>query len=128
MNEHSRVFDCLQYQLDKFPKKDMLVSKENGQWNPYSTAEVKQYVDQLSAALLNLGISGNSMTVDTQDKIAIISKNRPEWVFLYLSCQQIGVILCPIYPTTNTHELEFIFKEDAVKYVFISGKDILDKV
>src|ERR1700739_2575776 len=128
MNENSRVFDCLQYQLEKFPKKDMLVSKENGQWIPYNTAEVKQYVDQLSAGLLSLGLSGNSMTVDSQDKIAIISKNRPEWVFLDLACQQIGVILCPIYPTTNTPELEFIFKEAAVKYVFISGKEILEKV
>jgi long-chain acyl-CoA synthetase len=128
MNEPSRLFDCLQLQLDSFPKKDMLVSRENGQWKPYSSAEVKQYVDQLSCALLSLGISGNDMTVETQDKIAVISKNRPEWIFLDIACQQIGAILCPIYPTTNIHELEFIFNESAIKYVFISGKEILDKV
>jgi long-chain acyl-CoA synthetase len=128
MNEHSRLFDCLQYQLDSFPKKDMLVSKENGQWNPYSTAQVKDIVDKLSAGLLNLGIRGNDMKVENQDKIALISRNRPEWIFLDLACQQIGAILCPIYPTTNINELEFIFNETAVKYVFISGQDILDKV
>ena len=47
---------------------------------------------------------------------------------LDFACQQIGATLCPIYPTTNVNELEFIFNDAAVKYVFISGQDILDKV
>ncbi|UAY52194.1 AMP-dependent synthetase/ligase [Ferruginibacter albus] len=128
MIDHKRLFDLLQYQLDKFPKNDMLVSKEEGEWKPYSTSEVKAIVDALSAGLLQLGLSGNNMQVDQQDKIALISKNRPEWIFLDLACQQIGVILCPVYPTTNPNELEFIFNDAAVKYIFISGEDILHKV
>jgi long-chain acyl-CoA synthetase len=128
MNEHSRLFDCLQYQLDSFPKNDMLASKENGQWKTHSTSEVKEIVDKLSAGLLQLGVSGNNMQVENQDKIALISRNRPEWIFLDLACQQIGAILTPIYPTTNIHELEFIFNDATVKYVFVSGNDILDKV
>ncbi len=128
MNENFRIFDFLQYQADNFPKEDMLAAKENGQWHTYSTTTVQQIVDQLSAGLLKLGISGNDLTVDTQDKIALISKNRPEWIFLDLACQQIGVCLCPIYPTTNVKELEFIFNDAAVKLAFISGEDILEKV
>jgi len=128
MNEQSRLFDCLQYQLDTFPKDDMLVSKENGRWKPYSTSQVKEIVNQLSAGLLQLGVSGNDMTVETQDKIALISRNRPEWMFLDLACQQIGAILCPIYPTTNIHELEFIFNDATIKYAFVSGDEILTKV
>ncbi|MBI3883369.1 MAG: long-chain fatty acid--CoA ligase [Sphingobacteriales bacterium] len=128
MKEDSRIFDFLTYQLETFPKQDMLVSKENGQWKAYSTQEVKETVDQLSAGLLSLGISGNNMTVENQDKIALISKNRPEWIMLDMACQQIGAVLCPIYPTTNSNELEFIFNDAAVKYAFISGQDILEKV
>ena len=119
MNEHFRIFDFLQYQADNFPKDDMLAAKENGNWQTYSTATVRLLVDQLSAGLLRLGISGNDMTVDRQDKVAIISKNRPEWILLDLACQQIGACLCPIYPTTNVKELEFIFNDAAVKIVFI---------
>ena len=106
----------------------MLCGKENGAWRPYPTAEVKDTVNKLSAGLLRLGVSGNDMTVEKQDKIALVSKNRPEWLMLDLACQQIGVTLCPIYPTTNVNELEFIFNDAAVKYAFISGQDILDKV
>src|SRR6187551_3389932 len=127
MNENSRVFDFLQFQLDNFPKADMLVGKEEGAWKPYSTAEVKKIVDNLSAGLINLGINGNDMTVENQDKVALISKNRTEWLMLDLACQQIGAILCPIYPTTNINELEFIFNDAAVKFAFVTGKEILEK-
>lgn len=106
----------------------MLCGKENGAWKPYSTAEVQSVVNQLSAGLLRLGVSGNDMTVEHQDKIALVSKNRPEWLMLDMACQQIGAALCPIYPTTNINELEFIFNDASVKYVFISGQEILDKV
>ena len=128
MNEPSRIFDFLQYQLETFPKADMLTAKENGVWKPYSTSEVKILVDQLSIGLLNAGISGHDLNVKNQDKIALISKNRPEWLILDLACQQIGVTLCPVYPTTNVNELEFIFNDAGIKLVFISGTDILSKV
>ncbi len=128
MNFDSRIFDCLDYQLSKFPKADMLAAKINGEWKGYSTAEVKTITNKLSAGLLKLGLSGNGMQIENQDKVALISKNRPEWLILDMACQQIGATLCPIYPTTNINELEFIFNDAAVKYVFISGQDILDKV
>lgn len=128
MNEKSRIFDFLYYQLDTFPKEDMLCAKENGYWTKYSTKEVVALVNKLSAGLLKLGVGNNETTVDKQDKIAIISKNRPEWLMLDFACQQIGVILCPIYPTTNINEIEFIFNDAAIKYVFVSGEDCIEKM
>lgn len=128
MNEQSRIFDFLQYQLDNFPKQDMFAGKENGEWKLYSTANVKTLVDQLSIGLLSLGIGGHDMRIENQDKIALVSKNRPEWLILDLACQQIGAILCPVYPTTNINELEFIFNDATVKLAFISGEELLSKV
>jgi long-chain acyl-CoA synthetase len=128
MNEKSRLFDFLKNQLEHFPKPDMIGGKENGHWKLYSTAEVNSIVNNLSIALIRLGISGNDMTVEKQDKIALISKNRSEWLMLDMACQQIGAVLCPIYPTTNVNELEFIFNDAGVKLAFISGQEILDKV
>lgn len=123
-----RLFDCLDYQLEKFPKQDMLVAKENGTWRPYSTAEVKQTSLQLAAGLYSLGVSGNDMTTENRDKIAIISNNRPEWLITDMAVQQCGAILVPIYPTTNPLEIEFIFNDSAVKYVFVSSEELLIKL
>jgi long-chain acyl-CoA synthetase len=128
MNEHSRLFDYIDFQLNKFPKPDMFCGKENGNWIKYSTAEVKNIVNNLSAGLLKMGVSGHDMSIENQDKIALISKNRPEWLMLDLACQQIGAALCPIYPTTNVNELEFIFNDASVKHAFVSGQEILEKV
>ena len=128
MNEQFRLFDFLHYQLENFSKPDMFCAKVDGEWEPLSTQAVADTVNRLSAGLLKMGVSGNDMEVENQDKIALISRNRPEWLILDMACQQIGAVLCPIYPTTNINELEFIFNDAAVKYVFVSGRDILEKV
>jgi long-chain acyl-CoA synthetase len=122
-----RLFDCLEHQLQHFPKQDMLAAKENGKWVKYSTAEVADIANKFSAGLLALGISGNDFTPEGADKIAIISNNRPEWVFTDLATQQTGAILVPVYPTTNPLELEFILNDAAVKYVFVSSQDLYEK-
>ena len=126
--EIKRLFDCIEYQLSTSPKDDMLVAKVKGVWKPYSTKEVQQTVNALSAGLLKLGVSGNDMTAEGADKIGIISNNRPEWVFTDMAVQQTGAILVPVYPTTNPMELEFVLKDAAVKFMFVSSEDLLQKV
>ena len=125
---YSRLFDCLEHQLAYFPKKDMLSAKENGQWKHYSTQETADLINRFSAGLLELGVSGNDFSPEGSDKIAIISNNRPEWVFTDLAVQQIGAILVPVYPTTNPLELEFILNDAAVKYIFVSNVELLQKI
>jgi long-chain acyl-CoA synthetase len=128
MNEQSRLFDFLDHQLKHFPKTELLSAKENGRWVSHGTADVKKLVDKLSAALISLGIGGNDMSPENQDKVAVISRNRPEWLILDLACQQTGALLCPVYPTTHVNELQFIFNDASVKMVFLSGDDLLSKV
>lgn len=123
-----RLFDCLEHQLQHFPKQDMLAAKENGHWVTYSTQQVTDTVNRLSAGLIQLGVSANDLTPESSDKIAIISNNRPEWIFTDLATQQIGAILVPVYPTTNPLELEFIMNDASVKYIFVSNIELLEKV
>ena len=126
--ELKRLFDCLDYQLSQFPKEDMLAAKKDGAWQPYATKEVQETVNALSAGLIKKGCTGNDMTIDGADKIAIISHNCPEWIFTDIAVQQTGAILVPVYPTTNPMELEFILKDSAAKMLFVSNKELLDKV
>jgi len=128
MTQPHRLFDCIELQLTKFPKGDMLAAKENGQWRTYSTEEVKKTSLQLAAGLRSLGVSENDMSIEGRDKIAIISNNRPEWLITDLAVQQSGAILVPVYPTTNPLEIEFIFNDAGVKYVFVSSQDLFEKI
>jgi len=106
----------------------MLAGKENGQWRTYSTQEIKDTVDKLSAGLLNLGITAGDSTAEGRDKITVISKNRPEWLMLDMAVQQIGAVLTPVYPTISVSELEFILQDAQVKMVFVNDEDLYHKV
>jgi long-chain acyl-CoA synthetase len=128
MKNCSRLFDCIRYQMENFPLEVMLAAKEKGTWRKYSTQEVEKTANAITAGLLSLGISGNDGTAEGQDKIAIISGNRPEWLMLDLAVQQTGALLVPVYPTTNPREMEFIFNDAEVKYLFVSNADLLEKV
>jgi long-chain acyl-CoA synthetase len=127
MHEPKRLFDCIEAHLQK-PLEVMLAAKEGGQWKSYSTTQVAKMVNDLSAGLLNMGISANDMTVEGRDKIAILCKNRPEWIVVDLAVQQIGALLTPVYPTINVNELEFVLNDAQVKMVFVNDEDSFHKV
>ena len=128
MNEPRRLFDCIQQQLENNPLVDMLAGKVSGQWKKYSSREVADIVNNLSAGLLGMGIGPNDMTVEGRDKVAILCKNRPEWIMLDMAVQQIGALLTPIYPTINVNELEFVLNDAQVKIVFVNDEDTFHKV
>jgi long-chain acyl-CoA synthetase len=106
----------------------MLAAKEGGQWKKYSTTQVKQMVDDLSAGLLAHGIGGNDPDPEKRHKVAVLSKNRPEWVMLDLAVQQLGAILTPIYPTININELKFVLEDAQVSAVFVNDEELYLKV
>ncbi len=117
----TRVFDIIPQLLEKFNKPNALAAKENGKWVTYSTQQFADSVNYLSYGLLGLGI-------DRDDKIAIISNNRPEWNFADYAIQQSGAVSVPIYPTISEGDLNFILNDGKVKYIFVSSADLYNKV
>jgi long-chain acyl-CoA synthetase len=127
MGKATRLFDCMDTQA-KEPRANLLNAKENGSWKSYSTGAVHDMIYRLSAALLDMGISAGDGSTEGRDKIGLISNGRPEWLITDLAVQQTGAILVPLYPNTGTKEIEQILNEAEVKYIFVSGKELCDKV
>jgi long-chain acyl-CoA synthetase len=128
MDEPKRLFDFLEYQLQNTPLDDTFAGKENGEWKKYGTRQVVDIVNDLSVGLLKAGITFNDNTPEARDKIALISKNRPEWLMIDMAVQQIGAILSPIYPTIHINELEFILADSQAKIIFVNDEDLYQKV
>lgn len=128
MDKPQRLFDCIEYQLKNFPQEAMLAGKYNGTWKKFSTSEVAKTVDQLCMGLIQAGISMGDGSPEGRDKIAIISKNRPEWIMVDLAVQQTGAVLAPIYPTISTLELSYVLNDAAVKIIFVNDEDLFKKV
>jgi len=122
-----RLFDCMAIQA-KEPRPDLLNAKVNGVWTSYSTQQVHEMVSQLAVALLKSGISAGDCTVEGRDKVGLISSGRPEWIITDLAVQQTGAVLVPLYPNTNAKEIEQILIEAEVKIMFISNKELYEKI
>jgi len=117
----TRVFDLLPYNLEKFPKADMLAHKENGNWVKFETKQVTDTINNVSYGLLALGIKKD-------DKVAVMSPNRPEWNFCDFGIMQIGATQVPMYPTLSDADIEFILKDAGIRLIFVSDKDIYQKI
>ena len=118
--ELTRLFDLIPYQIQKFNKEIAFSRKEEGVWKTYSSKEVQDIIDELSLGFLAQGIQAG-------EKVAIISENRPEWNFIDLACQQIGVISVPMYPTITVADYAYIFDHAEVKVIFAGDQIIYDK-
>ena len=121
MVEITRVFDLLQYSLEMHPQEDMVAAKQNGIWNKYST---EKFVAQVNSVSLGLIASG----IKKDDKIAIMSPNRPEWNICDFGIMQIGATQVPMYPTLAENDIKFILKDADVKIVFVSELVLYEKL
>ncbi|MDE0561102.1 long-chain fatty acid--CoA ligase [Algoriphagus sp. NF] len=115
-----RLFDLIPYQISKYNKEVALSRKQDGQWITYSSRDLKSIVDSLSLGFLAKGIK-------SEDKVAIISDNRPEWNFIDLALQQIGAISVPMYPTISSEDYAYIFGHASVKMIFAGDQIIFEK-
>lgn len=121
MQEITRVFDLLSYNKANYQYKDVLAYKVNGKWANYNINDFIRISDQVSRGLIKRGIQKG-------DKVAIMSDNRPEWNFCDFGIMQIGATQVPMYPTLAETDIQFILKDAEVKVIFVSNKDLHDKV
>jgi long-chain acyl-CoA synthetase len=120
--EVTRIFDLLpHYQANYKPKDDVIASKENGQWVKYSIEQYREIVDNISYGFLKMGVKPG-------DKIAQISPNRTEWNLVDMAILQVGAIHVPIYPTISESDYNYILNHAEVKFVFVSGIELLRKI
>lgn len=122
MQEVTRLFDFPYYQLEKYNLEKALVTKTNGQWVATSTKEYIDRANDISRALLRMGIQKD-------DKIAVISStNRTEWNIMDIGILQVGAQSIPIYPTITAEEYEYVLNHSEAIYCFVSDTEVLEKV
>ncbi len=117
----TRTFDLLERYRNFYKKKDALAAKEQGVWKTYSSEEYIQNANHFSLGLLSLGLK-------KEDKIAIISNNRPEWNFADMGMSQAGIISVPVYPTISATDYEYILNHSKPKIILISDKSLYQKL
>ena len=95
--------------------------KKKGIWASISWS---QYFDQARAvglALHNLGLQRGA-------SIAILSENRPEWLYADFGAQCMGILSAGIYPTSSPEQVQYILQDAGVQVLFVENQEQYDKV
>lgn len=117
----SRVQDIFNNYLKNNSFDVALSKKLNGKWINYSTKDFEDNVNQLGLGLLAIDLK-------PEEKVAIVSYNRPEWLFVDLAVQKAGAVTVPIYPTITVEDFAYIFKDANVKVVFLETEELAAKI
>ena len=83
---------------------------ENGRWVSLTWNETKDKAYELAAGLLALG-------VQAEDRVAIASGTRIEWILADLGVMCAGGATTTIYPTTQHEDVAFILSDSGAKIV-----------
>tara|TARA_Y100001954_G_scaffold238292_1_gene305209 strand:- start:2474 stop:4255 length:1782 start_codon:yes stop_codon:yes gene_type:complete len=119
--ENLKIFELDRRYAELYDKDDMLAGKQNGKWRKYSCSEYIQTSDSIAYGLINLGLTKN-------DKICIISNNRPEWSLTDMGINKIGAINTPLYANSTRADYKYIINDSEAKILFIENEEIYKKV
>lgn len=90
------------------------------QWRSLTWAQTAERVKAVAAGLMSLGI-------ETEDRVALSSSTRLEWIIADLGNMCAGAATTTVYPSTNADETAFILSNSASKALFAENSAQLDK-
>ncbi|MBT8345729.1 MAG: AMP-binding protein [Desulfofustis sp.] len=111
----------LRWRVNETGDKVALREKDFGCWNSYTW---NQYYD----AVRKTGLGLKEIGFDKGDKIAIISDNIPETLYVAIGAQAVGGFSSAIYQTSLPEEIGDIINYLDVKIVFCNDQEQVDKV
>ncbi|HKI79840.1 MAG TPA: long-chain fatty acid--CoA ligase [Ignavibacteriaceae bacterium] len=115
------LFEFLTEEYSKQTKSFVMMHKTGGKYTGITYKKFKIETEDFANGLASIGIQRN-------DKVAIISENRPEWVYSDMAILGLGAIDVPLYPSLTSESIEFILNNSESKIIIVSNKFQLNKV
>jgi len=93
----------------------------DGNWVPQTWQETGDQVAEVAAGLITLG-------VEPQQRVAIASGTRLEWIVADLAIMSAGAATTTIYPTSTPEDVEHILRDSGSRVVIAEDATQLEKV
>ncbi len=94
---------------------------ENEVWHSLTWAQTGEEVTRIAAGLIALG-------VESEERVAIVSGTRYEWIFADLAINAAGGATTTVYPTTSVDDEKYILADSSSKIVFVEDDEQVDKL
>ncbi|MDX9787309.1 MAG: AMP-binding protein [Desulfobacterales bacterium] len=111
----------LRWRVNTSGDKIALREKDFGVWNCYSWNQYYDFVRKVGLGLRKIGF-------EKGDRLATISDNIPEVLYVAIGAQAVGGISAGIYQTSLPHEIGSILDYLGVSIVFCNDQEQVDKV
>ena len=95
--------------------------KQLGIWRGISWREYGERAKRVGLGLVALGLR-------PRDVVAIISDNRPEWLYTDLGVMSVAAIPNGIYTTDSARQVEYIVNDSGARFFFAENEEQLDKI
>jgi long-chain acyl-CoA synthetase len=109
----NRVAATPEHEAFRFP--------EAGGWTSVTWSEVAARVGRLAAGLVSLGI-------EPEERVAVASTTRYEWVLADLAVMCAGAATTTVYATTSAPDVAYIVSDSGSRVVFAENDGQIDKL
>ncbi|MDE0013696.1 MAG: long-chain fatty acid--CoA ligase [Candidatus Poribacteria bacterium] len=94
---------------------------KGGTYQDISYTQLGESVDAFSKGLSTLG-------VQKDDRVALLSENRPEWAITDFGSLKAGAVTVPMFSTLTAAQVSYILKDSGAKIICVSTESQLKKV
>ena len=113
------IVNLLRKHFDKYRDRIALRYSNTSEGQDISWTELGRRVEELSLALIAAG-------VQVQDKVAIYSRNMPEWTIADLAILFSRAVTVPIYPTSTPKQAAYILRDANVRILLVGEQEQFD--
>jgi len=98
-----------------------LREKKYGIWQEVTWEQYAAHVRTVCLGLVSLGLKRG-------DKVAVISGNRPAWLYIELAAQSVGAIPVGIFVDSLAEQVKLILDHSEARFVLVEDQEQADKV
>ena len=83
---------------------------------------------ELDASVAAFSKGLNALGVQKNDRVAILSENRPEWAITDFGSLKVGAVTVPMFSTLTAAQVGYILNDSGAKIICVSTEKQLEKV
>ena len=116
------LISLLEHSIQHYGSKPALAHKpKGGTYQDISYTEFGESVDAFRKGL-------NALGVQKDDRVALLSENRPEWAITDFGSLKAGAVTVPMFSTLTAAQVGYILKDSGSKIICVSTSRQLEKV
>lgn len=113
--EIKTIKEMLEQNAEKFRDQVAFQMRQNGGYRKITYLEAFELAKRVQVALVNLGVG-------REDRVALISENRPEWPISYLAIASLGATVVPLDAMLSKEDILPLLEDSGAKAIILSEK------